>query len=83
MDCRYVRSEPIAMIAIKLIKAVESPEGNVFVDSAQFFVAEMCFDKHVTRGDPADVVYSEHRVAQVIKHPAEKYGIKVAENVRI
>src|SRR5262249_1349037 len=83
LDCSDVRSEPIAMVGIELIKPVEPPEGNVFVDSAQSFVAEMCFDKHLIGGHPADVVYSEHRIAQVIKHPAEKDGIKVAENVRI
>ena len=38
----------------------------------------MCFDKDLVGGDPADVVYSEHRIAQVIKYSAEKYGIKIA-----
>jgi len=62
LDCRDVRSEPIAMIAIKLIKPVESPEGNVVVDRAQSFIADVRFDKHLIRGDPPDVVDSETRV---------------------
>src|SRR5262249_29273259 len=75
--CRDARSEPIAGIAIKLVKPVKSPKRGVLVFLAQSVVADMCFDKHLIGGDPADVVYREHRIAQVIKHSAEKDGIKV------